>query len=160
MRVTKPLPTFKPAIVDVVTLEQLRKLRGSTARDLAATIGVDPSTVSRYETSVDPKLSTIESYLSALGGRLQLLAIFPRADGTLEKHLIRTADDRRGEVPPEVPGRRHRPPLTSRPAREMRVDRLEEARRLQEPLALEKVMTHPLIVVESTQQPNKPRAKS
>ena len=111
--------------VAVLTLDQLRQVRDVPQKTLAARMGVDASTVSRQESSSNPTIATLDGFVSALGGQLLLLAVFPNPDGTIDKQLIRTADDPRREVPADrLFAVRHRVPRTPRPAKEGRAARL------------------------------------
>jgi transcriptional regulator with XRE-family HTH domain len=59
------------------TLSQLRHARRLTQNQLAAALGVSQAQVSRIENQTDLYLSTLRSYVEAMGGELQLRAIFP-----------------------------------------------------------------------------------
>jgi transcriptional regulator with XRE-family HTH domain len=47
---------------------------------LAKRLGVNQGQVSRIERQEDPRLSTLEKYIEALGGRLELVAVFEDPD--------------------------------------------------------------------------------
>lgn len=57
------------------TLAELRRERGLSQRALARRLGLTQAQVSRTEHQPDPQLSTLASYLEALGDRLELTAI-------------------------------------------------------------------------------------
>lgn len=57
-------------------LSELRKARSLTQVQLAKSLGVGQSQVSRIESQTDLYLSTLQSYLSAMGGRLELVGVF------------------------------------------------------------------------------------
>ena len=59
-----------------LTLRDLRKAMGQTQAALAAKLGVKQENVSRLEQRADVMLSTLNSYLAAMGGRLKLVAEF------------------------------------------------------------------------------------
>jgi len=63
-----------------VTLRELRDSRETRQGDLAARLSVSQANVSRIEREQDVKLSTLERYVNALGGRLAVHAIFDDAD--------------------------------------------------------------------------------
>ena len=50
--------------------------RHITQEELAAALGVRQPSVSRLEHGDDAKLSTLRAYVEALGGRLELAAVF------------------------------------------------------------------------------------
>ncbi len=70
---------------DMVTLTDLRHARGVTQEELARAWEVSQENVSRVEREKDVYLSTLRSYVEALGGHLELTAVFPdqtvRLDG-------------------------------------------------------------------------------
>lgn len=57
-------------------LDELRRTRNFTQEELAAALGIRQPNVSRLENAEDPKLSTLRSYVEALGGRLEVSAVF------------------------------------------------------------------------------------
>ncbi|MCB1017549.1 MAG: helix-turn-helix transcriptional regulator [Acidimicrobiales bacterium] len=57
-------------------LDELRRARHITQEELAAALGVRQPSVSRLEHGDDAKLSTLRAYVEALGGRLELAAVF------------------------------------------------------------------------------------
>jgi len=57
-------------------LAELRKAKAVTQAELAGLLGVRQPSVSALERTEDPHLSTIRAYVEALGGRLQLTAVF------------------------------------------------------------------------------------
>ena len=57
-------------------LDELRQARNITQHQLAEAVGVHQPNISRLENGDDPKLSTLRAYVEALGGRLELVAIF------------------------------------------------------------------------------------
>jgi transcriptional regulator with XRE-family HTH domain len=59
------------------TLSQLRHARRLTQNQLAAALQVSQAQVSRIENQADLYLSTLRSYIAAMGGELQLRAVFP-----------------------------------------------------------------------------------
>lgn len=58
-------------------LAALRKDHGVTQARLAKDLAVTQANVSRIERERDLKLSTIDGYVAALGGRLEIRAVFP-----------------------------------------------------------------------------------
>lgn len=57
-------------------LAELRRARSFTQTQLAAALEVSQAQVSRIERQADLYLSTLRSYLEAMGGRLELVATF------------------------------------------------------------------------------------
>src|SRR4051812_20713410 len=62
---------------DMVTLTDLRHARGVTQEELATAWEVSQENVSRVEREKDVYLSTLRTYIEALGGCLELTAVFP-----------------------------------------------------------------------------------
>lgn len=64
------------AIEDALALAQLRQSRHVTQVQLAETLGISQGNVSRLEARSDVYLSTLRSYVEALGGHLEIAAVF------------------------------------------------------------------------------------
>jgi DNA-binding XRE family transcriptional regulator len=64
-------------IAEEMTLRDLRRALERTQVALAKQLGVKQETVSRLEKRSDMLLSTLRSYVEAMGGELDLLAKFP-----------------------------------------------------------------------------------
>jgi transcriptional regulator with XRE-family HTH domain len=60
-----------------VSLQELRRARAMTQNQLAAALDVSQAQVSRIEKQADLLLSTLASYVDAMGGELELVARFP-----------------------------------------------------------------------------------
>ena len=65
------------AIAEELTLRELRKAHEMSQKKLAAMLGVTQVSVSTFEKRSNMRLSTLREYIEALGGELQLRAIFP-----------------------------------------------------------------------------------
>ena len=65
-----------------LSLRQLRAARNLTQENLARTLNIKQSAVSRLEQRTDMYVSTLRSYLKAMGAELQVKAVFP--DGEVE----------------------------------------------------------------------------
>lgn len=61
----------------VLTLYRLREERGLTQVEVADLLEVTQGNVSRVEHASDLYLSTLARYVEALGGKLELTAVFP-----------------------------------------------------------------------------------
>lgn len=64
-------------IAEEMTLRQLRKAHGRTQKKLASALKISQDGVSRLEKRSDLLLSTLRSYVEAMGGKLTLVAEFP-----------------------------------------------------------------------------------
>src|SRR5262245_56130650 len=62
--------------IAAMPLDELRKAREMTQAKLAETLGVNQGEVSKIERRTDMYVSTLASYIEALGGRLEIRAVF------------------------------------------------------------------------------------
>ena len=60
----------------LLTLRELRELAGKTQEEVAGIAEMAQSELSRLEKREDHRLSTIRRYVEALGGKLQVVAVF------------------------------------------------------------------------------------
>ena len=67
----------KEKLLAEIPLEQLRAARNLTQTNLAHTLGVNQSAISKIEKRSDMYLSTLRTYVEAMGGVLEIQAIFP-----------------------------------------------------------------------------------
>ena len=67
----------KELIAEELTLRDLRKARELTQAQLAKTLDIGQDQVSRLEQKSDMLLSTLASYVRAMGGDLRFIAEFP-----------------------------------------------------------------------------------
>ncbi|MGH9617202.1 MAG: XRE family transcriptional regulator [Acidobacteriaceae bacterium] len=67
-------------------LEQLRSARSLTQTNMAHLLGVNQSAVSKIEKRTDMYLSTLRSYVEAMGGSLEIQAVFP--DGAVRVDIL------------------------------------------------------------------------
>jgi len=65
-------------------LEHLRAARQMTQVNLAQVLGVNQSAVSKLEKRTDMYLSTLRSYIQAMGGQLEIQAVFPEGSVRIE----------------------------------------------------------------------------
>ncbi len=69
--------TYRRLMDAVITLHRLREERGLTQVQVAEVLDVTQGNVSRLERSEDLYVSTLSRYVAALGGHLELTAVFP-----------------------------------------------------------------------------------
>jgi len=60
-----------------MALEELRDARRMTQQELARTLQVDQSAISKLEHRTDMYVSTLRRCIAALGGELEIRAVFP-----------------------------------------------------------------------------------
>lgn len=65
-------------------LAELRELRGASQATLAEALAVSQPNISRIEREDDIRLSTLERYVAALGGQIEIRAVFP--DAAIQLH--------------------------------------------------------------------------
>jgi transcriptional regulator with XRE-family HTH domain len=63
-------------------LDELRSARQLTQSELAEILKVDQGSISKLERRTDMYISTLRRYVEAMGGSLQITAIFP--DGQVQ----------------------------------------------------------------------------
>ena len=71
-----------------VTLAELRKGRKLSQAKMAEALGIGQMQISRLEQRKDPRLSTIERTVAAMGGTLTMIATFPDQEPVI---LVSTA---------------------------------------------------------------------
>jgi transcriptional regulator with XRE-family HTH domain len=74
-------------VAEELSLQDLRKAMSRTQVDIAKTLKVGQHTVSRYEQRTDMLLSTLQDYVHAMGGELDLIARFPNRQPVKIKSL-------------------------------------------------------------------------
>ncbi|ODT97514.1 MAG: hypothetical protein ABS79_07460 [Planctomycetes bacterium SCN 63-9] len=65
-------------IAEVATLRQLREARERSQEELGKKLRIKQSAVSKLERRTDMYLSTLRSYIEAMGGELEIIARFPQ----------------------------------------------------------------------------------
>ncbi len=86
------------AELDRMGFAALRKARKQTQVELAAKLGIDQAGVSAIENRSDLLLSTLAKYVRALGGDVEIRAVFPEASFNLEPLIAGDVPIRKDEV--------------------------------------------------------------
>lgn len=68
-----------------IALQDLRKSLHLTQEQIAAVLDMKQATISRLESQDDMYISTLNSYITALGGRLKLIAAFPDKEVVIDQ---------------------------------------------------------------------------
>ena len=68
-----------------MTLKQLRKTRQLTQQQLAGEINFSQAALSRMENQADMHVSTLRRILSAMGGKLKIVAQFPDGEFMIDQ---------------------------------------------------------------------------
>ena len=71
---------MKRELVAEMPLHELRRAREMTQRDLARTLNVNQPAVSKLEQRADVYVSSLRSYVEAVGGKLKIVAEFPEGE--------------------------------------------------------------------------------
>jgi transcriptional regulator with XRE-family HTH domain len=90
------------SVVEAATLNQLREARNLTQANLATVLGVNQGSVSKMEKRTDMYVSTLRSFIQAMGGQLQIKAVFP--EGEVEIEQFKNVADSAPESEELVPG--------------------------------------------------------
>ena len=71
---------MKRDLLAEMPLHELRRARSLTQRDLTATLHVSQPAVAELEQRADICVSSLRSYIEAVGGRLRIVAEFPEGE--------------------------------------------------------------------------------
>lgn len=71
---------IKRAMQLEIALAELREMRSATQSSVADTLGTSRPNIARIEKELDIRLSTLERYVQALGGKLEIHAVFDDQD--------------------------------------------------------------------------------
>ncbi|HUO72287.1 MAG TPA: XRE family transcriptional regulator [Solirubrobacteraceae bacterium] len=85
------MATYKRLMEAEVRLADLRRRRGVSQATMAESLAVSQPNISRIEREDDVYLSTLARYVQALGGRIEVVAVFPDERIT----VLRQPDDGR-----------------------------------------------------------------
>jgi transcriptional regulator with XRE-family HTH domain len=69
---------YKKLRQDVESLRQLRRLAGKAQSEIATALKIKQPSVSKIEKQADMYLSTLRSYVEAIGGELELVVKLPQ----------------------------------------------------------------------------------
>jgi DNA-binding XRE family transcriptional regulator len=64
-------------VAEEMTLQELRKAHDYSQKVLASTLEVNQATISKMERQADMLVSTLRSFVEAMGGTLEIIATFP-----------------------------------------------------------------------------------
>ncbi len=71
---------IKQDLLAEMPLHELRRARALTQRDMARMLEVNQPAVSKLEQRTDVYVSSLRSYIEAVGGRLKIVAEFPEGE--------------------------------------------------------------------------------
>jgi len=84
-------------IAEEMTLRDLRKAQHLTQEHMAELLGVGQDNISRLEGRADMLLSTLRSYVTAMGGSLDLIVRFPDRPAVSLSALFANEDKTKGQ---------------------------------------------------------------
>ena len=74
------LDNIKRELLAEMPLHELRRARALTQRDMAKMLKVNQPAVSKLEQRADVYVSSLRSYIEAVGGKLKIVAEFPEGE--------------------------------------------------------------------------------
>ena len=74
------IEAIKEELLAEMPLHELRRARSLTQQDLARSLNVNQPAVSKLEQRTDMYVSSLRSYIEAVGGRLKIVAEFPEGE--------------------------------------------------------------------------------
>ena len=74
------IDTMKSELLAEMPLHELRRARALTQRDLAETLKVNQPAIAKLEQRTDVYVSSLRSYIEAVGGHLKIVAEFPEGE--------------------------------------------------------------------------------
>ena len=74
------IEAIKEELLEEMPLHELRRARSLTQQDLARSLNVNQPAVSKLEQRADMYVSSLRSYVEAMGGKLKIVAEFPEGE--------------------------------------------------------------------------------
>lgn len=99
---------YKQEMREAMSLAELRRARAMTQMQLATALEMRQSAVSRLEHQADLYVSTLRSYVEAMGGELRLEAVFPDARVPIRSFASVAEPDEEPTPTPEAATTPHR----------------------------------------------------
>lgn len=93
---------YRAKKAEIESLGELRRVAGEAQADVASALKIKQPSMSKIEKQTDMYLSTLRSYVQAIGGELDLVVRLPRRPALRLQHL----SDAFKPVPVPVPGPR------------------------------------------------------
>jgi predicted XRE-type DNA-binding protein len=89
-------------MIQEMALDELRAARELTQKHLSTLLGVKQSAVSKLERRTDMYVSTLSHFIQAMGGQLEIRAVFPDGDVRITQfHALANENDQPTDRPPE-----------------------------------------------------------
>ena len=74
------IEAMKRELLAEMPLHELRRARALTQKDLAETLNVNQPAIAKLEHRADVYVSSLRSYIEAVGGQLRIIAEFPEGE--------------------------------------------------------------------------------
>jgi hypothetical protein len=85
-------------MIDAMPLEELRTARNITQTHLASLLRITQASVSKMEKRTDMYVSTLRSFVQAMGGELEIRAVFPEGTVRINQFATLVTDERSGSA--------------------------------------------------------------
>jgi transcriptional regulator with XRE-family HTH domain len=95
-------------IGEEIALQQLRKARRLTQKQMARALNIGQDSVSRLESRSDLLISTLQSYVEAMGGELKIVVEFKEGSAVISGLGVGEPVERVKEPAKKAPARRKR----------------------------------------------------
>jgi DNA-binding transcriptional regulator YiaG len=87
-------------MIQEMALDELRAARALTQEHLSTLLGVKQSAVSKLERRADMYVSTLRQFIQAMGGALEIRAVFPDGDVRITQfHALAKEQEQPGAMP-------------------------------------------------------------
>jgi len=86
----------KKMLKEIMALKELRNALHLSQKKLADTLSVDQANISQIENRTDMFISTLRSYIQAMGGELDIIARFPQ--GEVHINQFEDIEDKNNQV--------------------------------------------------------------
>jgi transcriptional regulator with XRE-family HTH domain len=104
---------LKADLAEYRSMEELRQARSKTQTQLAQTLKISQGAVSKVERRADMYISTLRGYVRAMGGDVQIRAIFPEGEVILNQFKDLDAES---SPPVKRPATKKRAAASQKPA--------------------------------------------
>jgi hypothetical protein len=88
-------------LIQEMALDELRAARALTQEHLSTILGVKQSAISKLERRADMYVSTLRHFIEAMGGELEIRAVFP--DGAVRIRQFQTLVEQEADPGPTPP---------------------------------------------------------
>jgi hypothetical protein len=90
-------------MIDAMPLEELRTARNFTQTHLASLLRITQASVSKMEKRTDMYVSTLRSFVQAMGGELEIRAVFPEGTVRIDQFATLASGEQHSTQPAGTP---------------------------------------------------------